>query len=82
MAAMQVLLYMVAEAVHQVVARQAGLGEGTTLVIQPPQVLAQVQVVVGTEGSEETAATMPSGAEMAAAEEPMVLAVPLVVLAA
>ena len=43
MGAMQARRFMVAEAVHQVVGRQAGLGEDTTLVIQPPQVLVQAQ---------------------------------------
>ena len=43
MGAMQARRFMVAEAVHQVVGRQARLGQDTTLVIQPPQVLVQAQ---------------------------------------
>ena len=81
MGAMQARRFMVAEAVHQVVGRQAGLGEDTTLVIQPPQVLVQAQAGAVLAQVETAEIILVLVAAMAAVAGVMVRAAPLAGLA-
>mgnify|MGYP003153818500 CR=1 FL=1 len=81
MGAMQVRRFMVAEAVHQVVGRQAGLGEDTTLVIQPPQVLVQAQAGAVLAQVETAEIILAMVVAMAAVVGVMVRAAPLAGLA-